>query len=158
MKWLIGIFLLVSIIYGQDLLESNKSYKFDSAMVVLSVSKFNVLDSLLKESDLLREKNKLYKNRKIVTDSLEKESEFKIENLNLQVELLNNKATLFQEREDLINEKVVVYKTLFEDTQKAFYKKKGKRISSNKSFWFGLGTVVGVVAVYVSSATLNNMK
>ena len=127
-------------------------------MVVFTAEEFEKMEAAWGDDSLNVEKIKLLEQKIDIMDSTEVALNHRVFLLNRQLILHKDKFTLSVEREGLINEKVIVYKSLYEDTEKMLLKKSGKKGFFNNAFWFGFGSLFGVGTLYIGSKIINNIN
>jgi CRISPR/Cas system-associated protein endoribonuclease Cas2 len=141
-----------------QILKPNQTFTAKDTSVVLTAKQFNKLDSLLGDTLRYQKHISLLNTQAKVSDSLEGAYRKELQNDNTQIQLFQIKETLYKGQDSLLTQKAQVYKDLVTDLQKqAGTTAKGAGFFNN-SFWFGTGALVGVVAVYVSSIILHNIK
>lgn len=159
MRKLISILILLIVIsgYSQEVLRKGKTYTADSTSIVLSEKQFMKMDSLLTDREKLEKENKLLKKRSEISDSLETQLNIQILNLNSQMFLLEQKMELKVEKDTLRQEQLRIKDDIIADLEKDIKKYRGKSGISNNVLWFGTGTVVGALTIYLSSVILSNI-
>ena|SRR4030042_2118928 len=158
MKVLPIILLLSLTILSQEILETGKNYKFDKTMVLFTVEQFNKLEAAWSDDSLNIEKIKLLQNKIEIMEQLEKELNDNIFLLERKNTLQKDKLDLSIDRDSLVNKKVLIYKDLYEETDKELKKRMGKSGFFNNTFWFGIGTVIGIGLTYLGSEIVSNVN
>lgn len=158
MKKIILILTIVFITNAQQILQPNRNYIFSDTMVAFTEKQYNKLDSLMIDYQNIKKQNSLLEQKINILSDLDKVQKEQILNLEKRDTLNISKLDLAKQREELINEKVKLYKDLYTDISKTVDNKNKKTGFFNNTFWFGTGSVVGVATVFVCSIILNNVS
>jgi hypothetical protein len=154
--WIFVLFVSMTV-YSQQILTAGKNYKFTAPMVVFTVEEFEKMEAAWSDDSLNVEKIRLLQAKVEVMDSTEKALDDRVFLLDRQIVLQKGKLDLSVEREGLFDQKIKIYKGLYEDTDKALQRVRGKSGFFNNTFWFGFGTVTGVGLTYLGSKIVKNV-
>ena len=157
MRLLIIVIAVVFTVNAQQILDASKNYKFTESMVVFTVKEFEKIEAAWTDDSLNVEKVKLLQQKVEIVESTNVELNNRIFLLDSKIVLQQGRLDLSVDRNILLNKKIIVYKDLFNDTDKELQKRRGKLGFFNNTFWFGFGTVVGVGIMYLSSEIVSNV-
>lgn len=158
MKNILFIITIIFTINAQQILQPNKNYTFNDTMVIFTEKQYNKLDSLITDYQTMKEENSLLEQKNDVLSLLDKAQKDQIFNLEKRDTLNINKIELYKQREELINDKAKIYKELYTDINNTVANKNKKTNFFNNTFWFGTGSAVGIITVFVCSIILGNIS
>jgi len=157
MRVMIIVIAIVFTVYSQQILDAGKNYKFAEPMVAFTVEEFEKIEVAWTDDSLNVEKVKLLQQKVEIVEKTNFELNNRIFLLDRKVILQQGKLDLGVDRDILLNKKIIVYKDLFNETDKELQKRRGKLGFFNNTFWFGFGTVVGIGVMYLSSEIVSNV-
>jgi hypothetical protein len=158
---LIMISLFVAQIFSQDItvLKPGQSFSAKDSALVLTIPRFNKMDSVIKASQKqiadYKKDSVAYFTLRLVLDSTSN----KLQLVQQKSVLLATKDSVLVGIDSLMAENVRTYQSMVSDLQEAASKNKASSGGFfSDTFWFGSGTVVGIVVMYLGSLIVHNVK
>jgi hypothetical protein len=160
MRNIVSFLILLFIIngYSQEVLRKGETYTADSTSIIMSEKQFVKMDSLLIEGEKNQREKELYKKRAAISDSVENGLKLQLDNLGGQVFLLEKRIELNADKDTLRQEQLRIKDDIIVDLEKDLNRYRGKKGFSNNFLWFGSGTIVGALTIYLSSVILSNIS
>jgi hypothetical protein len=151
---------LVMPAFSQDItiLKPAQSYSSKDTMIVMTVPRFNRLDSIINaykfQISNYQKDSTLYAKNLVLSDSIQKMLRLEMDKNTLLV----TRDQLYLGIDSLRQKNIETYQKMVTDLQAAATKGNSTGGFFNNTFWFGTGAVVGVVAMYLSSEIVQHIK